>query len=252
MRYIFAGDRKISCNILSFLISKGYPPLALLVSEGRNESHSQQLIELSGVSDDFIFKGKKFADRDTLSKLKSLNPDYIIGIHFPYIIPKEVLIIPKIGFLNLHPAYLPFNKGWHTPSWAILDKTPFGATLHFMSQELDKGDIIHQKQMEVYPEDTADTLYQRVLQVEEEVFYETFDDLIKLNPRRIPQRAEGTSHVKKDLKTVQQIEMDKLHDPEVLIDRLRALTTNSTSEAAFFIKEGKKIGIQVRLFEFNE
>ncbi|WP_374449208.1 hypothetical protein [Cloacibacterium normanense] len=36
MRYIFAGDRKISCNILSFLISKGYPPLALLVSEGRN------------------------------------------------------------------------------------------------------------------------------------------------------------------------------------------------------------------------
>lgn len=249
MRYIFAGDRNISCNILRFMISKGYTPLALLVSEGANESHSQQLIELSELDDNLIFRGKKITNRETISLLKSLKPDYIIGIHFPYIIPREILEIPKIGFLNLHPAYLPYNKGWHTPSWAILDKTPYGATLHFMSEELDKGDIIHQKQLDVLPEDTANSLYQRVLEVEEEVFYEAFDELVQLNPRRISQSTEGTSHVRKDLKSLQEIEMDKLHDPALLLDRLRALTTNSTSEAAFFIKDGKKIGVQVRLFE---
>ena len=94
-------------------------------------------------------------------------------------ISKEVLIIPKIGFLNLHPSFLPYNKGWNTPSWAILDKTPYGATLHFMDQTLDEGDIIHQKRIDVLTVDTANNLYKKILKLEEEVFFEAFDELWK-------------------------------------------------------------------------
>src|SRR5690606_40574828 len=65
---------------------------------------------------EYIFEGNDFKNDENFSKLKELNLDYIIGIHFPYIIPTEVLKIPKTGFLNLHPAYLPYNKGWNTPS----------------------------------------------------------------------------------------------------------------------------------------
>ena len=77
--------------------------------------------------------------------LEQLSLDYIICVHFPYIVPREILSIPKYGVTNLHPAYLPYNLGWHTPSWAILENTPIGATLHYMDECVDTGDIIHQK-----------------------------------------------------------------------------------------------------------
>jgi len=252
MRYAFAGDRNISCKLLKFLIGKGHMPLALLVSEGLNATHDQELIDISAVDKSYIFSGNAFKETQNIEKLKSLNLDYIFGIHFPYIIPKALLDIPKIGFLNLHPAYLPFNKGWHTPSWAILDKTPYGATLHFMAEELDKGDIIHQKQMDVLPQDTANSLYQRVLKLEEEVFYEAFENLITLNPKRTAQVDEGTAHNKRDLHNIQEIDLSINQKPEILIDKLRALTTNKTSEAAYFTINGKRIGIQVRMFDMDE
>lgn len=252
MRYAFAGDRNISCILLKFLIKKGHSPLVLFVSGGVNATHDQELIDIAGIDKTHIFTGNNFRNSEHIEQLKELELDYIFGIHFPYIIPKEVLEIPKIGFLNLHPAYLPYNKGWHTPSWAILDKTPYGATLHFMEEALDEGDIIYQKKLKVLPQDTADTLYQRALMLEEEVFYEAFETLITMKPSRKRQQKRGTSHVKRDLHKLQQIDLNHECHPEEFIDKLRALTTNKESEAAYFIKDGKKIGIQVNLFEMDE
>lgn len=251
MRYAFAGDRNISCKLLKFLIKKGHTPLALFVSGDINVTHGQELIDIAGINKSYIFKGNEFRKSENIQQLKELELDYIFGIHFPYIIPKEILEIPKIGFLNLHPAYLPYNKGWHTPSWAILDKTPYGATLHFMEEALDEGDIIHQKKLQILLHDTANNLYQRVLELEAEVFYEAFETLLSLKPNRKKQNKKGTSHVKRDLHKLQQIDLNQECHPDEFIDKLRTLTTNKESEAAYFIKDGKKIGVQVKLFEMD-
>jgi len=252
MRYAFAGDRNISCKLLKFLIERGHKPSALFISEGVNATHDQDLIDIAGLDKAFVFSGNDFKKLENIEKLNNLKLDYIFGIHFPYIIPKEVLEIPEVGFLNLHPAFLPYNKGWHTPSWAILDKTPYGATLHFMEEALDEGDIIHQKQLKVLPQDTANTLYQRVLKLEEEVFYEAYEKLLSGNPTRISQADKGTAHVKRDLHKIQEIDLSSNYNPEQLMDKLRALSTNKPSEAAYFIKNGKRIGIQVKMFDMDE
>lgn len=252
MRYAFAGDRNISCNILRFLINKGYKPSALFVSNALTGSHTTELKQISGLNNEFIFEGNEFKKTENIKLLKEMNLDYIFGIHFPYIIPNTILDIPSIGFLNLHPAYLPFNKGWHTPSWAILDGTPYGATLHFMAEALDEGDIIHQKELHIYFDDTADSLYSRVLKLEEEVFYEAFDELCSKAPRRIPQKGIGTSHNKKDLQKIQEINIDQKVNSLDLINKLRALTTNKSSELAYFKVDGKKIGIKVELLLIDD
>lgn len=251
MRYAFAGDRNISCNILKFLMEKGFKPLALLVSSVDIATHSDELIKISKLDNEYIFKGNDFKLSENIKKLKDMKLDYIFGIHFPYILPKNILEITNVGVVNLHPAFLPFNKGWHTPTWAILDKTPFGATLHFMEEALDKGDIIHQKKIEISPSDTGDSLYQKILILEEEVFAEAFEDLKSLKPKRNKQISSGTSHLKNDLKGIQEIDLSKDVNPLVLIDKLRALTTNRHSEAAFFILNGKKFGVQVNIFEIE-
>ena len=126
----------------------------------------EELIALADLPDSHVLNHKNFKTDASVALLQSLDLDYIFGIHFPHIIPKQLLDIPKIGFLNLHPSYLPYNKGWHTPSWAIMENTPVGATLHYMSEALDEGDIIAQQRVAILPEDTANTLYARILDTE--------------------------------------------------------------------------------------
>lgn len=104
--------------------------------------------------------------------------------------------------LNLHPALLPENRGWHTPSWVILNPTRFGATLHFVSEG--------QRELPVEPSDIADALYQKALDLEFEVFREAWADLACNQYRRIRQ-PEGARP-----------------------GRLRALTTNRIEEACYF------------------
>lgn len=112
--------------------------------------------------------------------------------------------------LNLHPALLPENCGSHTPRWAILNQTRFGATLHFVSEGIGEGDSVHQREFPVEPSNIADSLYQKALDLEFEVFREAWADLACNQDRRIRQ-PEGARSV-----------------------RLRALTTNRFEEACYF------------------
>lgn len=249
MRFAYAGDRAIGVNILKFLLENGHRPLALMVTGKHKATHAEELIQLSDLDSSYIFEGNDFKKERSVQLFKSLRLDYIIGIHFPYIISKEILEIPSIGFLNLHPAYLPFNKGWHTPSWAIYEGTKYGATLHFMAEELDAGDIVYQKECIASPGDTANSLYQKVLQVEEEVFQEALPLLESLHPPRIKQTETGTSHLKKDLQSIQKIDLETPVPPKDFLKQLRALTTNNIDEAAWFEEGGKKWRVQVRVEE---
>jgi methionyl-tRNA formyltransferase len=247
MRYAFAGDRQVAVDALKALQKHGYAPQAILVSGPDKASHAGELIALSGLEPGRVLEGTAFKEANGIALLQQLDLDYIIGIHFPYLVPTGVLNIPRIGFLNLHPAFLPYNRGWHTPSWAILDGTPYGATLHFMTEALDEGDIIAQRECLPLPGDTAHSLYQRVLAVESAVFADAIPLLASLHPPRHPQTGTGSAHNRKALGLLQHL------DPEVtirtgdLLNRLRALTTNKTEEAAFIIEDGRKYFIQVTM-----
>jgi len=151
-KIVFAGDRDISVWTLKFIIDQGVKPICLMVSDKNKATHDKELIGLcDNLNSRKILMGDQFRTEENVNLLRNLNPDYIICVHFPYIISKEVLDIPKERVLNLHPAYLPYNRGWHTPTWAILEGTSCGATLHCMNEEIGSGDIIHQKQIEVMP-----------------------------------------------------------------------------------------------------
>lgn len=250
-RIAFAGDRDISVKILEFILSQDVKPLALMLPKKSTASHSDQLIrQCPFLSEDKIFRGRQFRESSAIETLAKLQLDYIIGIHFPYIIPCNVLNIPESGFLNLHPAFLPYNRGWHTPSWAILESTPIGATLHLMDTGVDTGDIIHQKLLDPFPEDTAHTLYQRLKRLEYEVFIEAWPKIVAGIGGMISQRfLAGTLHKREDLfhPKVQKIDIDETIRAGSLIDKLRALSTNRIDEAAYFEIGGKRYHIQINI-----
>jgi phosphoribosylglycinamide formyltransferase-1 len=83
--------------------------------------------------------------------------------------------------LNVHPALLPAFKGLHTHERALeAGVKTHGATVHFVSAEMDSGEIIAQAEVPVLPGDTPDTLAARVLEAEHRIY-----------PQALRQVAEG-------------------------------------------------------------
>jgi methionyl-tRNA formyltransferase len=240
--------------VLKFILEQGIKPLALMVPDKKIATHSQELITLCNYLDNsYILRDDRFRTEEGVSLLNKLKLDYIICVHFPYIFPKKCLEIPKQGVLNLHPAYLPYSRGWHTPTWAIWEETPYGATLHFMSEKVDAGEIIHQKQIKISPDDTADKLYNRVKKLEFEVFKEAWLSLLSGNYSRKPQPGwGGTIHKKLDIESIQFIDLDKKVKAGDLIRRLKALTTNNIKESAYFKSQSKLYRIQLHITEDKE
>lgn len=253
MKIVFAGDREISVQVLDYILKRGVKLLALLVPATGRASHADRLIGMCPfLEPERILRGTRFREPESIALLKELDPEYILGIHFPHIVPEEVLSVPQVGVLNLHPAFLPYNRGWHTPSWAILEQTPIGATLHFMDSGVDTGDIVHQAKLTVSPGDTAHTLYGRLMDLEMKVFTEAWPRLESGLYERKPQDPlQGSVHARRDLleDDIQQIDLDEEIKAGDLLRKLRALTTNQRAEAAYFEEAGRRFRVQVVIDE---
>lgn len=102
-----------------------------------------------------------------LATLAPYEPDVVALAGFMRILTPTFITPYAGGLLNIHPSLLPKYPGLHTHASAIAAKdTTHGATVHFVTEELDGGPRIAQSQIPVLLEDTPDTLAARVLQTE--------------------------------------------------------------------------------------
>jgi len=199
-----------------------------------------------------MIRGGSDLQEELLAHVTGNDTDYLFSIHFPAVLPSAVFPYLGVGAVNLHPSLLPYNRGWHTPSWSILEGTPAGATLHFMTERLDEGEIIAQREVEVRLDDTANSLYQRVLQTEFELFRDAFDQLLSLNPNRTPQDDRlATFHKRADLFEPHVNILDSATVTQVreVWDRMRALTTSQADEALRIRINGKMYRIRIEIQE---
>lgn len=244
----FGGDRQIAVDVLDFLLAEGTRPHCLLVSSPPRASHRDELA--ARLPDVPVLEGEGFRSEAARELLAGLDLDYLICVHLPYLVPPEVLAIPRIGALNLHPSYLPYCRGWHPATWAILEGAPFGATLHFMDAGIDTGDIVHQRRLPVRPHDTADSLFRRALALERQVFEEAWPLLASGDPPRHPQPDDvGSYHARRDLAAsgVQELGLGEERLVVEVVDRLRALTTNDPTESVWFERDSERYRIRVTI-----
>ncbi|MDD5195983.1 MAG: formyltransferase family protein, partial [Candidatus Omnitrophica bacterium] len=96
---------------------------------------------------------------DFISKMKKHRIDIVILAWWPDIIKKDVIKAARVGFVNLHPAFLPYGRGKHAYYWSIVDNTPFGAAIHLIDEGIDTGKVLFRKKIPVSIEDTGESLY---------------------------------------------------------------------------------------------
>ena len=247
-RIAFAGDRDVAVGVLRFLRGEGVEPLVLLLPE--DSSHGDELLALCPwLAPERVLRGGSFAEPEGVRLLASLALDWILCVHFPLIVPGPVLSLPREGALNLHPGFLPWGRGWHTPSWALLEGSPAGATLHFMDEGLDTGDIVAQERLEVSPGDTAHSLYRRLKRLELELFRRTWPALAAGSYDRRPQEGSGSSHRRSELleDRVQRIDLAESTTAGELLRRLRALTTDRWEEACWYEAGGRRYPVRTEI-----
>ena len=86
----------------------------------------------------------------TLEALADLRPAVACVACFPMRIPPALLAVPRHGFLNLHPSLLPRHRGPEPLFWTFrAGERTAGATVHFMDEQLDTGDIVAQAPVEL-------------------------------------------------------------------------------------------------------
>jgi phosphoribosylglycinamide formyltransferase-1 len=117
-----------------------------------------------------------FSDRDTfdqalIREIDRHKPDLVVLAGFMRILTAEFVRHYRGRLLNIHPSLLPKYQGLHTHQRALdAGDSEHGATVHFVTEELDGGPAIVQALVPVYPRDTAETLAKRV-QVQEHKIY---------------------------------------------------------------------------------
>lgn len=95
-------------------------------------------------------------DRSSLEPLlRAVRPELAVCFGFPWLIPPEVLTVPPLGIINLHPSLLPRHRGPIPTAWAIRAGDPtYGVTWHRMDDAFDTGGILAQAPVPMEPDDT--------------------------------------------------------------------------------------------------
>ncbi len=118
-------------------------------------------------------KGQKRREYDQrlIETLDPLAPELLVLAGFMRILSPEFVRHFAGRIINIHPSLLPAYKGLNTHQRALDAGERFhGATVHYVTEELDAGDIIIQSRIEIQPDETAAELQQRV-HAEEHVIY---------------------------------------------------------------------------------
>jgi methionyl-tRNA formyltransferase len=127
--------------------------------------------------------------------MKELKPDLVISVQFRQVLSRDILNLPSLGCVNLHPSLLPKYRGRAPINWAIINgEKKTGVTLHYMDDKPDTGDIIAQKEVHIRDDDTVYTLYQRVLPEVVNLIKANIDTIKSGDAPRNPQDEDNATH----------------------------------------------------------
>jgi methionyl-tRNA formyltransferase len=237
----------VAWQVAAWLQSQGVQIAGLVVHPPEKRSYGDELIASSGVSGDNIFDGSTLRQPKSLQTIRDLGADLALSVLFGYILKPEFIELFPDGVINLHPSYLPYNRGAYPNVWSIVDGTPAGTTIHYIDSGIDTGDIIAQRMVKVEPVDTGASLYRKLEQSCVDLFTETWPLIHDRKTSPVPQiSTEGTYHRTEDVDRFDEIRLDDTYTARELINLLRARTF-PPHRGAYFNDDGRKVYVRSQL-----
>lgn len=194
---------------------------------------------------------KKLAEENTILVLQpenlkeewqlitDLKPTLIVTCAYGQIVPRELLVYPIYGCINVHASLLPKLRGGAPIHRAIIEGfKETGITIMHMNPKLDQGDIISQKKVEITDTETASSLHDKLSIIGRDLLLETLPSIIDGTAPRIKQDEEQATFAFNISKEDEKLDFSLLK--KQVYNKVRGL---NSWPGAYFTLEGKRIKV---------
>lgn len=216
---VIFGCRKIAIDAIDYITNhKEHTISGVIVHDfERDRVYHNELVEERCKSLGISYtRFEKKIDPDVI---KNMDPDVIFSLYYRLIIKQEVLDIPRLGCINIHPGYLPVDRGPAPSLWNILNGDCYaGTTMHYMVEQVDAGDIIAQKRVAIN-DMTGFELNKYLMDLGFELFTENFDSIMNGTNKRVPQNNDFATYTLQFSKHLRYLHWD---NPNRIMNQLRA------------------------------
>jgi methionyl-tRNA formyltransferase len=245
MRVACFANNRVGLEVVRYLAGRGELAALVVHPEGARR-FGDEILAAAALPAHQVFVATDLERPDDRERLFAQRPEVGVSAFYGYILRPAVFERFARGAVNVHPALLPWNRGTYPNVWSIVDATPAGATLHYIDAGVDTGDIVAQQEVEVRPEDTGQTLYERLERACIDLFARAWPDLCADELVRVRQPAGGSHHYKRDTAKIDEIDLDREMRAGDLIDILRARTF-PPHRGAYFVSGGSRVYLRLEL-----
>lgn len=182
LKIVFFGTPEFAVKSLDKLVEAGYDIATVVTMPDKLAGRGHKVLE-SEVKKYASSKGlpilqpEKLQSQDFVEALRKINADLFIVIAFR-MLPEVVWAMPPLGTFNLHASLLPKYRGAAPLNWAIINgETETGVTTFFLKHEIDTGDIIEQKSIEILPQDNVGSIHDKLMELGADMVLETVDNI---------------------------------------------------------------------------
>jgi methionyl-tRNA formyltransferase len=192
-RAVVFAYHDVGVRCLKTLISGGVEvPLVVTVADDPNET--QWYASVADTARDYGIEIAAPADANTpqlQQRLAALQPDFLFSFYYRSMLKAPLLACARRGALNMHGSLLPKFRGRAPVNWAILKgERESGATLHYMVERADAGDIVDQLAIPILEDDDARAVFAKVTVAAETILARSLPGLIAGTAPRHPQPIE--------------------------------------------------------------
>lgn len=192
LKVIFFGTPEFAKTSLEAIHQSHHEVIGVVTvadkASGRGQKIHQSAVKVFAVENDLpVFQPEKLRDPEFLENIKNLNADVFVVVAFR-MMPKILFEMPEIGTFNLHASLLPDYRGAAPINYAVINgEKKTGATTFFINEKIDEGNILLQKELEIFPEENAGELHDRLMEMGAKLVVETLDGLSENSIQEKPQ-----------------------------------------------------------------
>ena len=200
MKILFMGTPDFAVPSLQALIEAGHEIVGVFTQPDKPKNRGMKLqpppVKVVAVDHNIpVFQPTKLRDGTALETIQGLAPDLIVVAAYGRILPQEILDYPKLGCINVHSSLLPKYRGSAPIHWAILNgDAESGVTIMNVVLELDAGDIISQAVTPIDPDETVETLHDRLAHMGAKLLVDTVVSIGDGTAVRTPQQEDLVTH----------------------------------------------------------
>lgn len=192
LRIIYMGTPAFAISPLQKILDSEHEVIAVVTAPDKKSGRGKQLtaspIKVFCTQNNLpILQPPNLKDESFVSELKEHNADVFVVVAFR-MLPKEVWSIPSKGSFNLHASLLPKYRGAAPIHWAIIyGEEETGVTTFFINEQIDRGEIIAQKQTTILPDENTGNLSNRLESLGADLVLETLQSIAAGKVNTIPQ-----------------------------------------------------------------